>query len=172
MIYILFGEMGVGKNYVGEKLAKKLNGCFWDGDDAIPEEMKKKVKNFKPLSDEMLTDYVQNLFIPMVQFQVGIPNLVVSQALYKKKHRKMVEEAISDDIKWIYIKPPSLRVHMSGLLTRPSGWKWMAYCLLSKPFFQKPVGVYTVVNSTDKEIARQIEEIVGHGSPTGRRQRI
>lgn len=42
MIYLIFGEMGIGKNYVGEKLAKHIGCSFFDGDTVIPKSMIEK----------------------------------------------------------------------------------------------------------------------------------
>jgi gluconate kinase len=160
MIYLLFGEMGVGKNYVGERLAKYHYCQFYDGDLSLTPEMKEKVKNFGVLPDDMLDRFVEKLITDVRNRMPIIGYMVVGQALYKEKHRQRFVEVIKD-VKLIRVVPPSLRVHMSRIMTRPRGLRWAAYCLLSKPFFQKPGrDVDVIVNDTDDSIDRQIREIV------------
>lgn len=89
MIYLIFGEMGIGKNYVGEKLAKHIGCSFFDGDTVIPPSMLKKVLNFKPLGAEDIDDYVTNHLIPEIENKYQ-NELVVAQALYREKHRNQI----------------------------------------------------------------------------------
>jgi len=159
MLYLLFGEMGVGKNYVGERLAKRLRCPFYDGDLSMPSDMKRRVENFGFLSDEMLSRFVASHLIRDIRERLPVlypSNLVVGQALYKEKYRQMIWNAFPD-ARLIYIVPPSLRVHMSRIMARPRGWKWALYCLMSKPFFQEPHGyVDKIVNDTDENIGLQL----------------
>jgi len=76
MIYILFGEMGVGKNYVGEKLAKHLGCKFFDGDDALSSHLKEKVANHRPLTVEEVKYFVKYDLIPQIDIKYRT-NLVV-----------------------------------------------------------------------------------------------
>jgi len=139
MIYLLFGEMGVGKNYVGEKLAKRLGCRFFDGDDAIPEWMRRKVRNFKFLTLGDLDEFVCENLIPAIGFlHAPGEDLVVAQALYKRRHRMGVVTSFRTEVKQIYVAPPSFREHMRRLYGRRRGLRWMLYGLASKPCFQKP----------------------------------
>ena len=142
MIYLLFGEMGVGKNYIGEMFAKKLGCPFFDGDDVMPDDMRKRVEKFKSLPDEIITKFVEKNLIPeILNLSTRKPDLVVAQALYRKKYRDMIVNAcmtMEDAITLIYIKPEGFFKHMSCIMKRPKGLRWATYCLLSKPFFQKP----------------------------------
>lgn len=138
MIYMLFGEMGIGKNYVGERLAEHLGCEFFDGDDVVPEAMAEKVANFKPLTVEDIDDYVYNHLIGAIRDRAAdSTDLVVAQALYRRVHREAIQEAF-DWVQMVYLPVPSLRTHLGRLLTRENGWKWAAWGLFNKLFFQKP----------------------------------
>lgn len=159
MIYILFGEIGVGKNYVGYKLANYLNCQFFDGDICIPDEMKQRVKKFKFLPDELITNFVDKQLIPYIHHWADkrsySTDLVVAQALYKRKHRQMILDRVRGS-RLIYISPPSFAKHLSYLLKRKD-YRWITYWLLSKPFFQKPDGNVIEIVSNNK-IGRQIRK--------------
>jgi gluconate kinase len=139
MIYILFGEMGVGKNYVGERLAKHLECEFFDGDTVIPKPMAKKVNNFKFLSPSMIEDYIRNHLLVEIRKKLKGKDLVVAQALYRKAFRNEVLKGLKgEEVKLVYIPAPTFPVHMKRLLKRRRGPRWMVFCLMNKLFFQKP----------------------------------
>jgi len=163
MIYILFGEMGVGKNYVGEKLAKHLNCEFFDGDTVIPATMKEKIAKFKILDQKTVRNFIYNHLIPAVQRRaIERENLVVAQALYRKEFRMALIESLDvENVCPVYIKAPSFRTHMKRLLNRTNGVRWVAFCLISKFFLQKPDGdTFTISNEHENDLYSQIEKLV------------
>lgn len=94
MIYFLVGPMGIGKNYVGERLAESLQCDFVDGDIFVPKEMAAKVANFKPLSQKDIDDYVADHLIPGIEQHLSknpTEDLVIAQALYRKEHRDQIQ---------------------------------------------------------------------------------
>ena len=161
-IYILFGEMGVGKNYIGEKLAEHLDCYFFDGDEALPPALKEKVSNFKSLTLDEIEDFVRDDLIPEVEAMAGKAkpcgcgcgrdlggDMVVGQALYRADHRKIIAEYFGSRVEWIYIEPPSFFTHMKRLLSRRRGIRWMLLGLASKAFFQKPPSNTFRIKSVD-----------------------
>ena len=166
MIYLLFGEMGVGKNYVGERMARQLGCPFFDGDDAIPDWMMWKVERFKILSLGELDRYVSDHLIPAIwsHHEPGM-DLVVVQALYRRRHRQMIVERSFGRMRLVvpvWLKPPSLFTHAKRLFDRKHGLKWLLYALVTKPFFQKPDrGAVVIVNESGSDLAGQIRRITG-----------
>lgn len=145
MIYLLFGEIGVGKNYVGKRLADRIGFEFFDGDKVIPEKMAKKVSGFKCLSDEDLDEFVFDNLIPSISRK---GNVVVAQALYMKRHREAIIKALNHQIvRQVWIPAPRWPTHMARLVSRKKGVRWAIYSLLSKPFFQEPDGNVLVINN-------------------------
>ena len=140
-ITILYGEMGAGKNYHGTRLAKLFGGVFLDGDDAMPPEMREKVQNFKPLSPEILQDFIHNHLVDSILDTVRTCNhLVVAQALYRREDREKLGERLQLRTgvtpEFIHIKVPVWQ-NARQLWSRPKGHLWVLYWLLNKPFFQK-----------------------------------
>jgi len=171
MIYLLFGEMGVGKNYVGERMARQLGCPFFDGDDAIPDRMMVKIERFKILSLGELDCYTHDHLVPAIQAQAfWEKDVVVAQALYRRRHRREIVKAIEHD--WplydaarnkvvpVWMRPPSILTHAKRLLSREHGLHWLAYALVTKPFFQRPErGTAVIVNETGDDLADQIRRI-------------
>lgn len=153
-IFILFGEMGVGKNYWGESLAKGYNYTFFDGDSVVPPEMIEKVVNFKPLTREMILNYVEVLIKEIDKRAKNEPNgLVVSQALYFDSDRINVIESLR---KMGYkVKPYWVKArfwdNLKQIFSRPKGFRWVLYWLLNKPYFQKPTHWHCTIGKYEHE---------------------
>lgn len=148
MIYILFGEMGSGKNYVGEKLAKKLNCPFLDGDTLIQEEMMIKVLGFNVFKKDCIEGYVKDYLIPeILNLAIDNDDVVVSQALYARSFRQSIVDAVNKDhllqllgkdkVKLIWVKTPLL-LNLRQLLSRQRGIGWLLYFFITTLFFQRP----------------------------------
>jgi gluconate kinase len=149
-IWILFGEMGTGKNYWGEKLAKAHKIDFFDGDLAVPPAMIEKVSKFQPLTREMVANYIHKILAPEIikRARESKGGLVVSQALYNDLDRiRLAEylEAEGFDVMLHWIKAPIFR-NIKQLLTRENGYKWVVYYLINKPYFQKPSHSFWAIN--------------------------
>lgn len=137
-IYILFGEMGAGKNYIGEQLAQHLGCPFYDGDDVFPPKLKEKIKACKSLTRKEVRHYVISSLLPaIVGWNMNQENIVVAQALYIQEHRSFIDWTMLP-ITWVYVKPPSFFAHMRRLFSRKNGLKWMLLGLMSKSAFQEP----------------------------------
>jgi gluconokinase len=163
MIYILFGEMGIGKNYVGEKLAARLGCKFFDGDLVVPAPMAEKVTNFKPLTPEDIDDFVYNHLISGIEKELSREtDLVVAQALYLKTHRDAIRKHFGkENIKFVYLPVPSVFTHMSRLWSRENGSKWMLFGLFNKFFFEKPSkDVAVIINKTGGDLDSQIKNLL------------
>ncbi len=147
VIHILFGEMGSGKNYWGTKISEYLDITFFDGDTAVTPEMAARVSKFKPLSLEILNDYIENHLSKSILAKAKDGDLIVAQALYREEHRlrlmKLLEES-GHTVQFWYIKIPFVQ-NMNQLLSRANGLKWVLYWLLNKPFFQKPKHKHKII---------------------------
>lgn len=161
MLYVLFGEMGIGKNYVGELLANHIGCKFFDGDLAVPETMAKKVANFRPLGADDINDYVGNHLIPAINERFDT-HLVVAQALYREVHREMIMSTFGRrKVKLVWLPVVSHVSHFKRLLNRENGWKWIAYAMANKPFFQKPKGnARIILNKDNIDLTPQFEGLV------------
>lgn len=169
MIYLLFGEMGVGKNHVGELLASHLGCPFFDGDTVIPEDMMERIDRFKVLKPDMLDRYVWRHLIPAIWSRHAEgQDLVAAQALYRRRHRQMVldgkgylGEGLRGRVVPVWVDAPFLTVSRR-LLGREDGFKWLLYSLACKPFFERPdKGTARIDNRTGLDLAGRFREIAG-----------
>ena len=147
-VTILFGEMGGGKNYHGEKMAKWFGDVFFDGDTVIPPEMAERVANFKPLTRDMIDSYIDILIDEIDRRAIKSENgLIVAQALYFNQDRKEIKfclEQLGYRVIMCWVRPSFWR-NFKQIQSRPNGWRWVLYWLMSKPFFQKPTHEYQLV---------------------------
>lgn len=174
MIYFLFGEMGAGKNHVGERFSHHLNCEFFDGDTAIPPSMAKRAGKFLPLPVEMLDNYVRYHLIPAVETRYGYGrDIVVGQALYLKRHRDMIRDHFGDEVKFVWLPITSRTTHMKRLLSREKGIRWAFYGLYNAPFFQEPsitgrtnddgiIWNYANLSQHPEALTRQFQRIAGY----------
>jgi gluconate kinase len=137
-IYILYGEMGMGKNYRGERWAKELGDVFFDGDHVLPASMRKRISAFKLVTPDAIEQYIKFNLAPAILRLAKTQNVVVAQALYLRSHREHLEwllKGAGHEIKFIPIRVPFWQ-HMRQLWSRPQGWRWVLFALMNKPFFQ------------------------------------
>ena len=137
-IIIMYGEMGSGKSYLGERYAKQQGMAFLEGDDFLPPAMASRIAQFKPVTPDMIKRYLLEYLIPVILGEVDARGLVVSQALYLREHRKMLVERLrfhGHEVELQHVRAPFWR-HMRQLWNRPQGARWVLYGLLNKPFFQ------------------------------------
>lgn len=140
-ITVLYGEMGAGKNYQGERLAERLGVPFLDGDDAMPPEMAEMVRSFKVVSPSVLNDFIHRCLLGAILDATRNGNdLVVAQALYRRDNRNRLREQLAlhtgVEPEFIHVKV-SFAQHMRQLWSRPKGSLWIFYGLVNKPFFQE-----------------------------------
>lgn len=146
-IIILFGEMGSGKNYWGEQIARDMNYTFYDGDLAAPQEVIEKISRFKPLNRELVFHFVNQLCETIIEKAPAAKGLVVGQALYFDEDRKYVAKMLGNlgyNVTFRWVRPPFWR-NMKQIYSRPNGSKWVLYWLRNKRWFQKPTHEYILI---------------------------
>lgn len=147
LVIVLIGEMGAGKNYWGERLSGDLDIPFLDGDTVCTPAMVERVSKFKPLSPELIDDYIENHLSKAILERAEEGHLIVGQALYRNHNRlrlmRILQEA-GHMVEFWYIKTPFFQ-NMMQILSRPKGVRWVLYWLLNKPFFQKPTHQHEIL---------------------------
>jgi gluconate kinase len=146
-IFILFGEMGSGKNFWGERFAKDKGYLFFDGDTVVSPEMKERVSKFKPLTRRMVIDYIDHLTMEIVAKARASTGLVVAQALYFDKDRRFLKYVLSTlgfNVIFYWVRPTFWN-NLKQIYSRPNGLRWVLYWLINKPFFQKPTHEYNEI---------------------------
>lgn len=150
-IKIVFGEMGVGKNYWGEILAKKFDLDFFDGDLAAPAELIERIENFRFIPRKLIIDYIFKSLAPEIikRAKNSKNGVVISQALYRDVDRRALGAYLQEwgfKVQFYWVKIPFLQ-NVKQLMTRNNGKQWVLYNLFSKPMFQKPTHRYRTLNN-------------------------
>ncbi len=146
-ITILFGEMGGGKNYWGEIMAKQDGATFFDGDTVATPEMVARVSKFRPLSREIIEEYICVLIAAITMKADDLGDLVVAQALYCNDDREFIEEMLSGQglrVRFVWVRTRFWQ-NLKQIYSRPKGLRWVIYWLMNKPFFQKPTHKHGII---------------------------
>ena len=151
-VIILFGEMGAGKNYHGERIAEEYEYHFLDGDTLISPEMAERVKKFKPLTPEMIRSFVRDLGDEIHDRLIfdDISGLVVAQALYSNEDRRFLSDyliVLGYNVKLVWVTVPVWQ-NIKQLFSRKRGLRWIIYWLMNKPWFEKPDHEYYLIDQS------------------------
>jgi len=155
-ITIFFGEMGCGKTYCGSSYAERHGFEFFEGDSVVPPRMLEKVLQFKPLTQDIVEEYMDilsNAIADRAEKMVTSPTLIVSQAMYRNEDRESMKnflESLGYEVRFWWVKVPLWR-NVKNLLTRKDGWKWVYYWLINKPFFQSPKHEHDIYYNTYRD---------------------
>lgn len=152
-VLILFGEMGSGKSFRAQRLSERANArgaevVYIEGDAYMPNDMYDAVKAFGKVTEGMRHELTNNLIEAIhanLKGKAWGAQVVVSQALYFEVDRRWMQLRLSElghVVEWRWVRVGWVR-NMRQLLKRKNGLKWVAYWLLSKPFFQAPRDPWT-----------------------------
>lgn len=98
MIIFLFGLPGAGKSYVGKLLARERQLPFWDGDNALDEEMKDYIRQEKNFTPQMTAKLSQTLIKEIKQRSLASTTkpFIVSQAMLRECDRALIRQHFSN----------------------------------------------------------------------------
>lgn len=154
MVHIFMGEIGAGKSYCGAQFANEHAFPFLEGDDFVPPEMAKKINLIIPPPEAVVANFVRhNLVQAIIGFAKSNPSaraVVVSQALYRNKHRGILTSALTKagfEVEFYWVKCGLLQ-HARQLFSRPKGLGWLWFWLINKPFFQPPTHPHSLLMNT------------------------
>lgn len=149
------GVSGAGKTLIGQKLSRRLNIPFYDGDEFHPQQNIKKMKAGQPLNDQDRRPWLETLAKRIEQWEQEDGAVLGCSAL-KKSYRAILRGHV-DQLCFIYLKGrPSL---IARRLAKRTG-HFMPEGLLETQFeaLEEPQDAITInVDQTPDEI---VEEIV------------
>ncbi len=93
-ILIVFGLPGVGKSYVAKILADSFGYFPYDGDDALPKDMKQALFRKESITDQMRKNFIANMIESTQQLAKKQNKLVVHQTFLKEFMRRQVIDAL------------------------------------------------------------------------------
>ena len=142
-VYFLFGEMGCGKTHQGVRFADAIMGHFYDGDEALPLPLRKKMLRGQPLTRKEVETFVREHLSAAVLKQAAAHSrtpIVVAQALYCDADRVWLRRYLNQyglDVIFSHVRVGWWQ-NMKQLWSRKNGSGWILSWLISKPFFEEP----------------------------------
>ncbi|SHF92508.1 gluconate kinase, SKI family [Fodinibius roseus] len=103
MVYIVMGVSSAGKTVVGQKLARRLEIPFYDGDKFHPQENIVKMESGRPLSDRDRRPWLEALARKIAGWHASGGAVLACSAL-KKKYRDTLTSRQA--AQFIYLKGP------------------------------------------------------------------
>ena len=157
-IYVLFGQPGAGKTYIGGILKKYFGFYLYDGDQDMSQELKGAIV------DETVTDDLrQEFFNKLIESVGALPHskIVVTQTFIKEKFRKKFKD-IFPKAKFILVETDvnirEKRVMMQERFQLPLE-KWRKMFSL----FEEPKVPYEIINNDvdgEEEIKKQLQVLL------------
>ena len=89
-LLIIFGKPGAGKSYVAEIFEKKFGYFSWNGDDALPPDMREKLFQKAEITEAMRTQFLTNMIEGIKKLVKKHEKLVVHQTFLKEYMRKQI----------------------------------------------------------------------------------
>lgn len=159
MIVFLFGLPGAGKTYLGQLLAEHWTCPYWDGDEALTEEMKASVLEEKPFTKEMTQTLSKRMMDNMTRLSESNSTFIVSQAMLLETDRQLFKQSFPE-VRFIYIYCD--KNTMLQRITSRANFVTRSFCeklqAAFKPY-EADALTYPSINNSDKEDKILIEEL-------------
>lgn len=149
MLLILFGLAGVGKNFVGQLIAKHGSYYFYDGDDLLSKEMQEYIQLKKPFAQTMRDEFTNRMIDKIKALQKTHPNIVFAQALFKEKNRKQLLEAFPQAQLILVSSTPEM---ITSRLKKRNNWIDEEYAKKLQKEFDSPTLPHKEIKNNKGEI--------------------
>ena len=92
----LFGLAGSGKSFVGDLIGELCQWHIYHADDDLTDKMKLALKRQQPFTDSMRDEFFAIIIKKILYLQTLYKRLVITQAVYKERHRMLLRASIAD----------------------------------------------------------------------------
>lgn len=163
-ILFLFGLSGSGKSYVGNLIGELTGRHVYHADDDITDEMILALQEKRPFTNEMRDRYFPIVVEKVLALRQHHECLVVTQAVYKQRHRHYLYQHLSD-MEMVFIDA-SDEVITQRLNTRRGGITGASASALRNDFELPPSETKVIINEGDRStLITQLNQY--YGQPTG-----
>ncbi len=92
----LYGLAGSGKSYIGDLIAEMAGWRVYHADDDLTDEMYLALAECRPFTPAMRDRYFAIVVEKIRELQVRGGKLVVTQGVYKRRHRALLLHSLAD----------------------------------------------------------------------------
>ena len=149
-ILFLFGLSGSGKSYIGDLIGQKTDRYVYHADEDITEEMILALKEQRPFTESMRDQYFPIIAEKIVSLCQEHNAIVVTQGVYKQRHREYLEAQLSD-LEMIFVDAGDAHIS-ERLSTRGDGITDESAAALRKDFELPPERIKVIVNEGGEEV--------------------
>jgi gluconokinase len=157
-VIFLFGLVGVGKSYLARYIADRYGYYCHEGDDDLTSSMKEAIQSRRHFTDQMRSEFFSNLSEKILELQKNHEYIVISQGLYKNKHRQFLIDRIPNlELVWV---TASDEVLYQRLVQREGFPVDKNYAENIRANFESPeMNIHTLINegSVEEEMRSLIE---------------
>lgn len=161
MLLIIFGLPGAGKSYLGNLLQKTFGFFHYDGDHALPINMKKMLLRGKQITDRQRSIFFNKLLQQVKKIAIQQKDIAVSQTFIKEKYRKAFLEQFPD-ARFLLIES-NADIRRERLKQRKVGFFLdLEYVKNMEKIFESPEIKHTIlINEKDgkEELFRQVKKL-------------
>jgi gluconate kinase len=154
MNVLLFGQIGVGKSYLGKRLARDFGFTFYEGDDDITSAMRQAIEARTPFSATMRIEFADILSARIRELSGTHPQFCVAQALFKNIERHHLQAQFPELVLvWVKASPA---VIANRLRDRRGHIADLGYAEFANPHFEAPdFPCFSLINDGDEQALRR-----------------
>lgn len=149
MILLIFGSAGVGKNFVGELLARDFAFQFYDADQDLTRDMVTAIRQQQTFTQAMRDDYATSMIKTLQKLSSTLspqtqtnatarclqPDVALAQALPKESNRQQILRALPS-AKFMYVDA-SVDITSQRLAQR-NDWISLEFAAKIRAVFEPP----------------------------------
>lgn len=147
MKLLLFGEIGSGKSFIGDLLAREFGLHYHDADTDLPPEIAGAIRRHEPLTDAMRDAFVDRIEARIAVLSSAHSRFVIAQALFRNRHRARLLAAFPG-LTFVWVQSPSAQIERR-LQMRTGHLATTYYASLVNPFFEAPTVPHHVITNED-----------------------
>jgi gluconate kinase len=152
---LLFGQIGSGKSHLGELLARECGFHHHDADQDLPPAIVAAIRRHEPFTEAMRDDFVSRIHDRVAWLTREHPRFVVSQALFKERHRARLHIAFPDlHFVWVRSTPELIAARLE---TRVGYLASAYYAQTVNPSFEPPALPHLVVDNVTDPARLQLD---------------
>eukprot|EP00466_Bigelowiella_natans_P010155 jgi/Bigna1/144797/aug1.91_g19505 len=162
-LIILFGLPASGKNHVGMILEKRFGFVFHDGDDDLPEDMRRTIEKKEVATQAMRDAHIENIIKSINELRREGSNrrVAVAAALFKEDNRAKLK-AKFPSMKLMWVRAADATLH-SRLKSRQNHLACSNYAAKIFEHFEIPKSVDAeILNSLDNNDDHVINQLHKH----------